>query len=131
MIARALTLIASTAIVFAGANTDLPAQDKIKVVYSSADATNFVWYAAQDAGFYKKHGLEVELIFVPSSTTAVSSMIAGDIQIGNNSGGTVASAVVSGANLVLTGCYINTLPYELVVTNRLSPPMNCAARASA
>jgi NitT/TauT family transport system substrate-binding protein len=115
MIARALTLIASTAIVFAGANTDLPAQDKIKVVYSSADATNFVWYAAQDAGFYKKHGLEVELIFVPSSTTAVSSMIAGDIQIGNNSGGTVASAVVSGANLVLTGCYINTLPYELVV----------------
>jgi NitT/TauT family transport system substrate-binding protein len=52
---------------------------------------------------------------VPSSTTAVSSMIAGDIQIGNNSGGTVASAVVSGANLVLTGCYINTLPYELVV----------------
>ncbi|MEO6164824.1 MAG: ABC transporter substrate-binding protein [Candidatus Binatia bacterium] len=94
---------------------NLPAQEKIKVVYSSADATNFVWYAAQDAGFYRKHGLDVELIFVQSSTTAVSSMIAGDIQIGNNSGGTVASAVVGGANLVLTGCYINTLPYELVV----------------
>jgi NitT/TauT family transport system substrate-binding protein len=94
---------------------DSSAQERLKVVYSSADATNFVWYAAQDGGFYKKHGLEVELIFVPSSTTAVSSMIAGDIQIGNNSGGTVASAVVGGANLVLTGCYINTLPYELVV----------------
>jgi NitT/TauT family transport system substrate-binding protein len=94
---------------------NLPAQEKIKVVYSSADATNFVWYGAQDAGFYRKHGLDVELIFVQSSTTAVSSMIAGDIQIGNNSGGTVASAVVGGANLVLTGCYINTLPYELVV----------------
>ena len=91
------------------------AQERLKVVYSSADATNFVWYAAQDGGFYKKHGLDVELIFVPSSTTAVSSMIAGDIQLGNNSGGTVASAVVGGANLVLTACYINTLPYELVV----------------
>jgi NitT/TauT family transport system substrate-binding protein len=45
----------------------------------------------------------------------VSSVIAGDLQIGNSSGGTVASAVVGGANLVLTGCYINTLPYELVV----------------
>ena len=42
-------------------------------------------------------------------------MIAGDIQIANNSGGAVASAVVGGANLVITGCYINTLPYELVV----------------
>ena len=78
-------------------------------------AQSYLDSAAQDGGFYKKHGLDVELIFVPSSTTAVSSMIAGDIQIGNNSGGTVASAVVSGANLVLTGCYINTLPYELVV----------------
>ncbi len=91
------------------------AQERLRLVYSSADGTNFVWYAALDGGFYKKHGLDVDLIFVPSSTTAVSSMIAGDIQIGNNSGGTVASAVVGGANLVLTGCYINTLPYELVV----------------
>ena len=115
MIARLLIVSALTVLIIAADNPTVPAQDKIKVVYSSADATNFVWYAAQDAGFYKKHGLEVELIFVPSSTTAVSSMIAGDIQIGNNSGGTVASAVVSGANLVLTGCYINTLPYELVV----------------
>lgn len=92
-----------------------PAQEKLRMVYSSADSTNFIWYAAVDGGFYKKHGLDVDLIFVPSSTTAVSSMIAGDIQFGNNSGGTVASAVVNGAPLVLTGCYINTLPYELVV----------------
>jgi NitT/TauT family transport system substrate-binding protein len=90
-------------------------QERLKTVYSSADATNFVWFAALDAGFYKKHGLDVELVFIPSSTTAVSSVIAGDIPIGNNSGGTVASAVVGGANLVLTACYINTLPYELVV----------------
>ena len=50
-----------------------------------------------------------------SSTMSVSTLVAGDIQIGNSSGGTVASAVVAGANLVMTGCYINTLPYELVV----------------
>ena len=42
-------------------------------------------------------------------------MVSGDIQIANSSGGAVASAVVGGANLVMTGCYINTLPYELVV----------------
>lgn len=112
MIARILTIISLLAL----ANTvDVSAQERLRLVYSSADGTNFVWYAALDGGFYKKHGLDVDLIFVPSSTTAVSSMIAGDIQIGNNSGGTVASAVVGGANLVLAGCYINTLPYELVV----------------
>lgn len=91
------------------------AQERIKIAYSSADASNFVWYAAVDTGFYKRNGLEVDLIFIPSSTTAVSSVVAGDIQLANNSGGAVANAAVGGASLVMTACYINTLPYELVV----------------
>lgn len=91
------------------------AQERIKIAYSSADASNFVWYAALDTGFYKKNGVEVDLIFIPSSTTSVSSVVAGDIQLANNSGGAVANATVGGASLVMTACYINTLPYELVV----------------
>jgi NitT/TauT family transport system substrate-binding protein len=46
---------------------------------------------------------------------SVSTLVSGDIQVANSSGGAVASAVVAGANLVMTACYINTLPYELVV----------------
>src|SRR4029453_4933019 len=67
------------------------------------------------AGLYRKHGLDAELIFIQSSTTSVSSVVAGDIQVANTSGGAVASAAVGGANLVMTACYINTLPYELIV----------------
>src|SRR4051812_4942898 len=91
------------------------AQERIKISYSSADATNVVWFTALDAGFYKKYGIDAELIFIPSSTTSVASVVSGDVQVANTSGAAVASAVVAGANLVLTACYINTLPYELVV----------------
>ena len=90
-------------------------QDRIKVAYSSADASNVVWFTALDGGMYRKHGLDVELIFIQSSTMSVSTVVSGDIQVANTSGGAVASAVVGGANLVMTACYINTLPYELVV----------------
>src|SRR5258706_1560454 len=90
-------------------------QERLKTVYSSADATNFVWFAALDAGFYKKHGLDVELVFIPSSTTAASTVIAGDIPICNNSGRTLASAVGGAAKLVLTPCCINCLSYRIVV----------------
>ncbi len=95
--------------------TQAGAQERIKLDYSSVDASNAVWYTAQEVGLFKKHGLDSELIFIPSTTTAVSSIIAGDIPIGNASGGGVASAVVGGANLVMVGCMLNTLPYELVV----------------
>src|SRR5918992_1732236 len=90
-------------------------QERVKIAYSSADASNTVWFTAFDVGLYRKHGLDVELVFIQSSTTSVSSVIAGDIQVANTSGGAVASAVVGGAQLVMAACYINTLPYELVV----------------
>jgi NitT/TauT family transport system substrate-binding protein len=95
------------------------AQEHVKIAYSSADASNAIWYIALDAGLYKKHGLDVELVFIQSSTTSVSSVVAGDIQVANTSGGAVASAIVGGASLVMTACYINTLPYELVVHESL------------
>lgn len=95
--------------------TQAGAQERIKLDYSSVDASNAVWYTAQEVGLFKKNGLDSELIFIPSTTTAVSSIIAGDIPIGNASGGGVASAVVGGASLVMVACMLNTLPYELVV----------------
>lgn len=105
------------------------AQERIKVAYSSPDATNFSWFAALDAGFYRKNGLDVELIFIQSSTAALSSLIAGDIQVANNSGGAVANAAVAGAMLAMTACYINTLPYELVVTESIKSAEDLKGRS--
>ncbi len=92
------------------------AQEKIRLSHSALESSNSVWYLAQDRGFYKKNGLDVDLLFIPSTTTSVSSLVAGDVQVANASGGGVASAVVAGADLVLVACYLNSLPYELVVS---------------
>lgn len=90
-------------------------QEKIRLSHSALESSNAVWYLAQDRGFYKKNGLDVDLLFIPSTTTSVSSLVAGDVQVANASGGGVASAVVAGADLVLVACYLNSLPYDLVV----------------
>ena len=94
---------------------DVHAQEKIRLSHSALESSNAVWYLPQDRGFYKKNGLDADLIFIPSTTTSVSSLVAGDVQLANASGGGVASAVVAGADLVLVACYVNSLPYELVV----------------
>src|SRR5438093_12493607 len=95
--------------------SDGRAQEKIRLSHSALESSNSVWYLAQDRGFYKKNGLDVDLLFIPSTTTSVSSLVAGDVQVANASGGGVASAVVARADLVLVACYLNSLPYELVV----------------
>ncbi len=53
------------------------------MAYSSADASNSGVVTALDAGLYKKHGLDVELVFIESSTMSVSTVVSGDIPVAN------------------------------------------------
>ncbi|HXG50190.1 MAG TPA: ABC transporter substrate-binding protein [candidate division Zixibacteria bacterium] len=98
------------------------AQEKIKVAYSSTDTLNSVWTIAADAGFYKKQGLDVDLVYIGSTTVGIQAIVAQDIQVGNAAGSGVANAAVRGADTVSTGCLINVLAYELVVLDSVRKP---------
>lgn len=113
-IQRSVGLCAAIAIIFLGIG-GVQAQEKIRISYSSIDTSNSIWYVAEAAGFYRKNGLDAELIYIPTTTTTVASLLAGDVKVGNASGGAVTSAAAGGASLVVVGCYLNSLPYELVV----------------
>jgi NitT/TauT family transport system substrate-binding protein len=112
-VVKILTVLVSLTCVVAVSK--LGAQEKLTVSYSSVDAPSANWYIAQEKGFYKKYGMDVESIFIPASSTNVAVLVAGQIKFGNGTGGVIASAAVSGANLVAVSCFVNTLPYELIV----------------
>ena len=88
---------------------------QISLAFSSVDSPNANWYIAKERQLFKKYGLDAELIFIPSSTTTIAAVVAGSVAVGNISGGATANAAVGGANVVAVGCFINTLPYDLVV----------------
>jgi NitT/TauT family transport system substrate-binding protein len=120
----AILLFALTA-----APTALWSQDKVRLAHSALESSNAVWYLAQERGFYKKYGLDAEVLFIPSTTTSVSSLVAGDVHLANASGGGVANAVVAGADVVLVACYLNSLPYELVVQQTIKSPEDLKGKA--
>ena len=91
------------------------AQERILLSYSSIESSNSVWVVARDQGFYRKNGLNAELIYIGSTTTSVQSLLAGDVKMANTAGSGVAAAVVNGADILMTACYLNTLPFQLVV----------------
>jgi NitT/TauT family transport system substrate-binding protein len=113
-------IIAAIALVLIGLATgNAHSQESIRVAYSSTDALNSLWTIAADGGFYKKHGLDAEVVYIGSTTVAVSAIVAQDVQIGNAAGSGVANAAVRGADTVSVACFINTLPYELVVLDNI------------
>ena len=105
------------------------AQDKIKIAYSSTDTINQVWTVAQDAGFYKKHGLDVDLVYIGSTTIGIAAIVSQDIQVGNAAGSGVANANVRGADTVSVACVINVLAYELVVLDSIKSAEDLKGKA--
>jgi NitT/TauT family transport system substrate-binding protein len=78
-------------------------------------ATGFApsWVAA-DRAIWKKHGLDVELIFLRGGARTVSAMIGGSVDfiIGSDLG--VTTAIIQGATLMRVGVTTNTLGYSMV-----------------
>ena len=76
-------------------------------------ATGFApsWVAA-DKGIWKKHGLDVELIFLRGGSRTVSALIGGSVDfiIGSDLG--VTTAILQGAALTRVGVTTNTLGYS-------------------
>jgi NitT/TauT family transport system substrate-binding protein len=88
---------------------------QLSLAFSSVDSPNANWYIAKERQLYKKYGLDADLVFIPSSTTTIAAVVAGSVSVGNISGGATANAAVGGAGVVAVGCFINTLPYDLIV----------------
>src|SRR6266542_4391237 len=78
-------------------------------------ATGFApsWVAA-DKAIWKKHGLDVELIFLRGGSRTVSALIGGSVDfiIGSDLG--VTTALLQGASLIRVGVTTNTLGYSMV-----------------
>jgi NitT/TauT family transport system substrate-binding protein len=95
------------------------AQEKVRISYSSTDTLNSLWTVADDAGFYKRHGLDAEVVYIGSTTIGIAAIVAQDVHVGNAAGSGVANAAVRGADTVCVACFINVLAYELVVLDSI------------
>ena len=89
--------------------------DKLNVCYSSIAATSITTWVPKEAGIYKKYGLDVSIIYV-AGAQAITTLVSGDTQIVQGSGGAAALSRLSGSNLTVIATTINVIPMSLVTT---------------
>ena len=76
---------------------------KLRSAYSTIAMGQSLIWVAKEAGVFERHGLDVDLLFIISSTTVTQALIAGDVPIVIMSGATAISAALSGQDLVMVG----------------------------
>ncbi|MBI3015040.1 MAG: ABC transporter substrate-binding protein [Candidatus Tectomicrobia bacterium] len=93
------------------------AQEKINLAYiSPAAEANAAFWIGKEAGLYKKHGLDVNLIFIDGSPRSIQALLAGELQIIHTTGVAEANAKLSGGDVVLFMGLSVVLPYYLVTS---------------
>jgi len=91
------------------------AQDRLNFAYISPNAGSAsVLWVAKDAGIFKKHGLDVNVIYIEGTPKALMSLFAGELQVISGTGPAVASAKVRGADVSMIMGFEVFLPYYLV-----------------
>ena len=103
--------------VFCGGSGKLNAQERLNFAYISPNAGSFsVLWVAKDAGIFKKHGLDVNVVYIEGTPKALMSLFAGELQVVAGTGPAVVQAKMRGADVTMIMGFEVFLPYYLIAT---------------
>ncbi len=91
-----------------------PGLEKVRVIYSAIGASQSSIWIPYEAGIFRKHGLDVELLYVGGGGRAAQVVQSGEVPIGIFTGGSVVSADLAGGDLVTIASGMNALPFFLI-----------------
>src|SRR5262249_51002753 len=92
------------------------ALDRIRVSYSAINSTQAFLWVAQEKGFFAKHGLEGQLLYINSGSMNIAALVGGRGQVAG--GGPVSiEARLRGIKLLILG---NPLPW--LASNLITAP---------
>jgi ABC-type nitrate/sulfonate/bicarbonate transport system substrate-binding protein len=60
--------------------------EALRIVYAGLSGNQAPGWAAYEGGFFRKHGLDIELVNVVGGATAVQTFLSGDVQFAQVSG---------------------------------------------
>jgi len=108
------------------------AAENVRLAYiSDSPGSSAPYWIAKDAGFYKKYGLDVELIFINGSTRGIQSLIAGDLDFTGAVGTSAINGKLAGGDIYITDSLVNTLPYYIIGKPTIKSPEDLKGRTLA
>src|SRR5678816_375291 len=92
--------IIATAVSLVTQSAQLWSKD-INIAYSTIGANNTVVWVARDMGFFKRHGLDAQVLYVQGGGILIQGMLNGNIPISITSGSQAIVSNLAGTDLVL------------------------------
>jgi len=101
----------------------LPAQTRpplIRTAYSALSAGIGTLWITHEQGIFKKHGLDSNLIYMRSGTTAAQALLAGEIQFAHISPAPMMAAWIQGADVALIGTTVHQMVFTVITDGSIA-----------
>jgi NitT/TauT family transport system substrate-binding protein len=126
---RAAVVVLALAIIFASSQR---AEAKSTLAYiSDSPSSSVPFWVAKEMGFFKKHGLDVDMLFINGSTRGIQSLIAGDLNFTGAVGTSAINGRLAGGDIRIISSLVNTLPYYIVGKPEIKSPEDLKGRTVA
>ena len=109
--------------VFAATTIFAAAQaQSVRISYGGTSGYNVPVWVTQDAGLFKKYGLNAELIFISGAAPGMQAMLANEVHFANTSGSAPINATLQGTDAVIIATSYDLIPYGFVVHKDIHTP---------
>lgn len=121
ILALMLTLLFAGVLIAAEDPAERPLE-KVTIAYSSLSGNMAPLWITHARGFFRKYGLDAQLVFIESGTTTVQSLISKDVLLAQMAGAGVLQSRLRGSDVVMIAGVINTLTFKLYVDKNIRQP---------
>ena len=112
-------VIAIAILVQLGMDAPSWAQNKVRLNWGAISGVMSPIWVAQEEGLFKKHGLDIELIHIASTSKAIQSMVSGEIQFTTADALNSIQAVAAGADVVMVCEGVNRFVFSIIARSDL------------
>jgi len=95
---------------------------KIRSAITSISGSMSPSWAAHESGIFAKHGLQVEVVAMPSGLQGITTLAAREVDFVHIAGGTTAGAAIGGLDVKIIATLVGTLVLNLVVRPEIEKP---------
>lgn len=100
----------------------------LRIAYSAISGAMSSLWVAQEGGYFKREGLDTELLYIGGGSLLIQSMISGDVPFAYGPSVPVINASLRGADLVLIGNTGNSLVFSMMSRPEFKQPAQLKGR---
>src|SRR5574341_1265834 len=104
------------------------AATKVSFPYTPIGVASWPWWIAKEAGYFERHGLDVDMIYVGASPVIVQAMLGGQAGVGAGGGTPLVTNILQGGDVVQVATMIPYAIQSLIVRPEIKTTKDLAGR---